>query len=125
MYVPEILLSYHTVFLSFRQEKEMDGGFRRRQNSLLSAEGLAVGALLIGGVHLVGSHLDVIKRAVISGIAVIGTLLDGTGDALVCVAVHKNSSFLLGSDLVWLRFANSFPLHLLNIAFFFHVCYLI
>jgi hypothetical protein len=103
----------------------MDGGFRRRHSKLLLAEGLAVGALLIGGVHLVGSHLDVIKRAVISGIAVIGTLLDGTGDALVCVAVHKNSSFLLGSDLVWLRFANSSPFQLLNIAFFFHVCYFI
>ena len=65
-----------------------DGSF----HSLL-AEGHAVGALVLGGASLVGAHQDPVQGTVVLVVAVIGTLLDGTGDALVCVAVHKNSSF--------------------------------
>lgn len=63
---------------------------------LLSAEGLAVGALLIGGVHLMGAHLNVLQRAVVLGVTVIGALLNGAGDALVCVVIHVLSLLLIG-----------------------------
>ena len=56
---------------------------------LLLAEGLAVGALVHGGVHLVGTHQDLVQGAVVLTLAVMGTLLDGTLDRLVCIAVHN------------------------------------
>jgi hypothetical protein len=66
------------------------------EGNLLSAEGLAVGALLVGGVHLMGAHLNVIQRAVVLGVTVIGALLNGAGDALVCVAIHSFILLLIG-----------------------------
>ena len=60
---------------------------------LLLPEGLAVGALVLGGIGLVGAHQNPVQRAVVLGIAVIGTGFDGTFDALVGMAVH--SDFLL------------------------------
>ena len=66
------------------------------EGNLLSAEGLAVGALLIGGVHLMGAHLNVLQRAVVLGVTVIGALLNGAGDALVCVAIHILFLLLIG-----------------------------
>ena len=35
-----------------------------------------------------GAHQDLVQRAVVFGIAVIGAGLDGAFDALVCIAVH-------------------------------------
>jgi hypothetical protein len=58
--------------------------------SLLSLEGLAVGALLLSGVHLMGTHLDVLQRAVVSAVAMVGALLYGAADALVGVGIHIN-----------------------------------
>ena len=55
---------------------------------LLLAEGLAVGALIHSGICLVGAYLDLVQRAVVLGVAVIGTGLDSAFDALVGVAVH-------------------------------------
>ena len=65
----------------------------RRQNAaaaadLLSPEGLAVGALVLGGIGLVGAHQDAVQGAVVLGVAVIGAGLDGAFDALVGMAVH-------------------------------------
>ena len=59
----------------------------------LLTEGLAVGALVHGGICLMGAHQDLVQRAVVLGVAVVGTRLDGAGDTLVCFAVHR--SFLL------------------------------
>ena len=67
---------------------------------LLLAEGHAVGALVHGGVCLVGTHLDAIQGAVVLGVAVIGALLDGAGDALVGVTVHVFSSFAFDTSVV-------------------------
>ena len=69
---------------------------RRRPKGLLLAEGLAVGALIHGGIQLVGAHQNPIQGAVIFGIAVIGTLLDGAFDALVCLAAHGVFLLLFG-----------------------------
>ena len=64
---------------------------RNHLGSLLLAEGLAVGALVCGGVHLMGAHQDLLQRTVVLMTAVMGALLDGTFNALVCVTVHSKS----------------------------------
>jgi hypothetical protein len=58
---------------------------------LLLAEGLAVGALIGGGVHFMGAHQDLVQGTVVLMAAVMGTLLVGTFNALVCVTVHSKS----------------------------------
>ena len=51
---------------------------------LLLAEGLAVSALIHGGVLLVSTYQDAIQGAVVFGIAVVSALLHGAFDGLVC-----------------------------------------
>ena len=46
-------------------------------------EGLAVGALVLGGVVLVGAHRDPVQGAVVLRAAVVLALLDGAGDTAV------------------------------------------
>ena len=78
---------YHILFPSFRQEKK-----RRLSpppDPLLLSEGLAVRALVHGGIGLMGTNQDLVQRAVILPLTVMGTLLDGTLDTLVCIAVHN------------------------------------
>jgi len=74
---------------------------RNNRSFLLLTEGHAVGALVYGGVHFMGTHHDLIQRAVVLVLTMVGALLDGTFDALVCVTVHKIASFDLGSPIVW------------------------
>ena len=59
-----------------------------REDSLL-AEGLAVGALIHGGIRLMGAYQDPIQRAVVLTGAVMGALVYGALDALVGMTVHK------------------------------------
>ena len=56
--------------------------------SSLLAEGLAVGALVCGGIGLVGAHQDPVQRAVICLLAMVLALLNSTLNALVCMTVH-------------------------------------
>ena len=56
-----------------------------KRPGLLLAEGQTVGALVLGGVALMGAHHDPVQRAVVGVLGVVGTLLDGTLDALVGV----------------------------------------
>ena len=84
-------INNHTRSCGFRQEKMRQRLLPRIK--LLLAEGLAVGALVFGGVHLVGTHQDPVQGAVVLVLTVISTLLDGTFDTLVCVTIHSN--FLL------------------------------
>ena len=63
------------------------------RNLLSLAEGLAVGALIHGGVGFVGAYQNLVQRTVVLGIAVVGAGPNGTFDALVGIAVH--SCFLL------------------------------
>ena len=60
---------------------------------LLLTEGLAVGALVHGGICLMGTDQDSIQRAEVLLTAVVGALLHSAFDALVCMAVH--TQFLL------------------------------
>ena len=60
-------------------------------DSLLPAEGLAVSALICGGVDFVGAHQDLVQGTVVLMAAVVGALLDSAFDALVCMTVHNKS----------------------------------
>ena len=63
---------------------------------LLLAEGHAVSALVNSGVHFVGTNQDAVQGAVVLVAAMVGTLLDGTLDALVCMTIHRKASFDIG-----------------------------
>ena len=67
-----------------------------RDFELLLAEGHAVGALILGGICLVGTHGDAVERTVVFLLAVMGALADSTFDGLVGMAVHKKASFEIG-----------------------------
>ena len=43
-----------------------------------------------------GTYQNPVQRAVVLGVAVISTLLDGTFDALIGIAVHNGASFVFG-----------------------------
>ena len=73
---------------------------RSTDAGLLLTEGLAVGALIHGGVHLMGADHDAVQRTVILVLTVMGTLTDGTFDALVCMVVHGSFLLCLDSGLV-------------------------
>ena len=55
---------------------------------LLLLEGLAVGALIHGGIGLVGANHDPIQGAVVLTLAVVCTLGDGAFNTLVSMAIH-------------------------------------
>ena len=74
------------------------GSLGCRIPGLLLAERLAVSALISGGIHLVSTHQDLVQRTVVLVTAVMGTLLDGTFDTLVCMTVHSKSLLLY-----WIR----------------------
>ena len=81
--------------------KENCGSFCCRNHLfLLLAEGHAVGALVHGGIHFVGTDHDLVQRAVVFVAAMVGALLDSTLDAFVGMAIHKRTSFDLDSELV-------------------------
>ena len=62
-------------------------------NPLFLFEGQAIGALVHGGICLVGTNHNTFQGAVVCLVAVMCALLNGTFDALVSIAVH--SPFLL------------------------------
>ena len=62
---------------------------------LLLSEGLAVGALAFGGVHLVGAHQDLIQRAEVFVAAMVGALSDGALDTLVGMTIHIKDLLLI------------------------------
>ena len=61
----------------------------------LLAEGLAVGALIHGGVSFVGTNQDAVQRAVVLVFTEVCALMDGALYALIGIAFHVISSFLL------------------------------
>ena len=68
---------------------------------LLLAEGLAVGALIHGGIGLMGTNHDLIQGAVVLGVAVVCAGLDGAFNALVGMAIHNRFLLLiLGTQIV-------------------------
>lgn len=61
---------------------------------LLSAEGLTIGALVHGGVLLVGTYQNALQGAIVGFVTVVYALLDGAFDAFIGMAVHMLSSFI-------------------------------
>ena len=59
--------------------------------SLFLTEGLAVSALICSRIDLMGTHQNLIQGTVVLVTAVMGALLDGALDALVCMTVHNKS----------------------------------
>ena len=84
-----VILSYHA-----RQVKNAAAAAaaKHRKNLFLS-KGLAIGALVNSGICLMGAHEDPVQRAIVGIAAMMGTLLDGTLNALICMAVHTLTSF--------------------------------
>ena len=78
---------YHTFFAAFRQGVK-NAAASAAAVTLFLAEGLAVGALIHGGIGLMGAHQDLIQGAEVFAVAVVCALLDGAFDALVGIAVH-------------------------------------
>ena len=78
--------------------KPVSAGYETRQKKtlLLLSEGHTVGALIHRGAGLMSAHQNLVQRAVVLVLAVVGTVLDGTFDTLVCVVVHlKKPPFYL------------------------------
>ena len=57
-------------------------------SKLLLAERLAISALINSRILLMSAHQNPIQRAVVFGIAVVGALLNGAFDTLICLVVH-------------------------------------
>lgn len=64
---------------------------------LLLTEGLAVGALIHGGIGFMSADQNAIQRAEVLGVTVVGALLDSALNALVGMIVH--TKYLLLSKL--------------------------
>jgi len=71
-----------------RQLKKLPHFFR---NALLLTEGHAVGALVLGGICLMGTHHDPVQGAIVLILTMVSALADSTFNGFVGMAVHKNS----------------------------------
>ena len=60
----------------------------RVPKELFLAEGLAVSALVHGGITFVSANQDTIQSAVVGAAAVICALLNGAFNALVSLTIH-------------------------------------
>jgi len=85
---------------------------------LLLAEGLAVGALVCGGIGLVSTDQDPLQRAVICILAVVLALLDSTLNALVCMAIHGVILLFSVMELGCPRYGKTYISLMLMIDFF-------
>ena len=63
-----------------------------------------------------GAHQNLIQRAVVLVAAMMGTLLDGAFDALVCMTVHKKTSFEIGFGNSMVVFLKTIPEKVSNVA---------
>ena len=99
--------------------RKRNGGETRRRWCLLLAEGLAVGALIHGGIGFVGANQNTIQRAVVLGIAMVGAGLDGALNTFVGIAFHHD--FLL---FIWCKVSmSSFYFSIRAVAFRKKICY--
>ena len=76
---------------SSRKKAAAENTAANRDFVLLLAEGHAVGALVLGGIALVGAHHDLVQGAVVFLLAVMGALVDSALNGLVGMTVHSNS----------------------------------
>ena len=93
---PYLIITRQTSFVKKNHGRKQAPSSEGACAELLLPEGLAVGALILGGVHFVGTYQNPIQRTVVLTLAMIGALLDGTLDALVGMAVHGHFLLLIG-----------------------------
>ena len=90
--IPKRFFNYDTSFSPFRQETEYLGPVAWAtgpyKGELFLFKGHTVGALVHGGVGLMGTHHDPLQRAVVLSVAVVSALGNGAFDALVGMTVH-------------------------------------
>ena len=116
-------LSYPLSHPPSRTNAECGGILPPQRKNLLCPERLTVGALVLSGVGLVGTHQDPVQRAVVLSVAVIGTGLDGAFDALVGMAVHTEFLLLFWYSLSMAAMQKRIQEKSVNIAFFGGLCY--
>ena len=81
---------YHILRFVSRQGKDSACGSPEAaaRKSLSLAEGLTVGALVLGGVSFMGAHQNPVQRAVVLTVAMVCAGLNSTLDTLVCIVIH-------------------------------------
>ena len=85
-----VFTAYDNCFHYFRQEEiEKAAAFATAYSALSLAEGLAIGALIHGRIGFMGTHQNLVQRAVVLVLTVVSARLDGAFDALVCMAIHS------------------------------------
>ena len=109
--IPTNLLQPGISYLVYTQQSRKNRGRTlcrgEKRNLLLLPERHAVGTLIHSGIHLVGTYHNAVQRAVVLALAMMGTLLDGTLDALVGT-IHLFFLLCLNSYLVWLYISKVF-----------------
>ena len=85
------LRSYHTNIRRIRQEKTRQQELPRKTRCLLLTEGHAVGALIDGGVGLMGAHQNAVQGAVVLVVTVVCTLLNGALNGLIGMTIHNEN----------------------------------
>ena len=80
--------SYRFFMSMSREEKKAPAvpGASNQRSAL--TEGLAVGALIHGGVYFMSAHQNSVQRAVVLVFAVMGALVHGAFDALIGMTIH-------------------------------------
>ena len=63
-------------------------------SGLTQLEGIAVGALLLGRIHLMGADLYTVQRAVVRSAAMVCALVDAAVNALVCMTFFHDHVLL-------------------------------
>ena len=70
-----------------------------------------------------GTNQNLVQGAVVLMAAMVGTLLDGAFDALVCMTVHKKASFEIGFGNSMVGFLKTIPEKVSNVAKSLFLCY--
>ena len=70
-----------------------------------------------------GANQDLVQRAVVLMAAVMGALLDGTFDTLVCMTIHRKASFEIGFGNSMGSFRKIIQEKRSNVAFLQILCY--
>ena len=74
----------------------------------LLTEGFAVSTLVSSGIGLMGTNQDPLQTAEVRILAVMGALLNGTLNALVCMTIHGVLLLLFVLELGYPRWAKTY-----------------
>ena len=74
----------------------------------LLTEGFAVSTLVSSGIGLMGTNQDPLQAAEVRILAVMGALLNGTLNALVCMTIHGVLLLLFVMELGYPRWAKTY-----------------